>query len=296
MPVEYNGFIRDSLDQWSIREYDLNMDIAIGIDIGATKIAAGLVDEEGRILEHVERPTPQDPDEALEVARLMVERFLKRGAQLVGVGAPGQMDFLKGVILDSPNLPQWNNYPLKEKLEEKLNTDIALDNDANAALLGELWQGAARGKKSALMLTLGTGVGGALWQEGKLWRGEDGTGAELGHTIIDQNYPDRCQQGHQGCLESMIGGGVNEKKYGKGLKELFEDADFLTQWRNDLERGITGLVKQYHPEVVVLGGGVIRDQAKFLPQLQAAGLPVVAATLGPKSGIIGAAWLAWRMP
>ncbi|MBI3260781.1 ROK family protein [Candidatus Berkelbacteria bacterium] len=270
------------------------MDIAIGVDIGASKVAAGLVNEEGRMLEHVERPTPQDPDEAVEVTRLMVERFLKRGAQVIGVGAPGQMDFVNGVIMDSPNLPQWKNYPLKEKIEEKFNTDIELDNDANAALLGELWQGAARGKKSVLMLTLGTGVGGALWQDGKLKRGEAGTGAELGHTIIDQSYPDHCQQGHQGCLESMIGGGVNEKKYGKGLKELFGDTNFLTQWRNNLERGITALVAQYHPEIVVLGGGVSRDHEQFLPQLQAAGLPVVAATLGPKAGIIGAAYLAFE--
>lgn len=270
------------------------MDIAIGIDIGASKIAAGLVDEQGRMLEQTERPTPQDPDGAVEVARLMVERFLKRGAQLVGVGAPGQMDFTKGVIVDSPNLPQWKNYPLKEKLEKKFTTDIALDNDANAALLGELWQGAARGKKTVLMLTLGTGIGGALWQDGKLERGEAGTGAELGHTVIDPSYPNHCRQGHQGCLESMIGGGVNEKKYGKGLKELFEDTNFLTQWSSNLERGAAALVAQYHPEIVVLGGGVIRDQAKFLPQLQAAGLPVVAATLGPKAGMIGAAWLAFQ--
>lgn len=270
------------------------MDIAIGVDIGATKIAAGLVDEKGRMLEQAERPTPQDPDGAVEAMRLMVERFLKRGAQLVGVGAPGQMDFANGVIVGSPNLPQWNNYPLKEKLEEKLTTDVVLDNDANAALLGELWQGVARGKKTVLMLTLGTGVGGALWQDGKLERGEDGTGAELGHTIIDQSYPDHCEQGHQGCLESMIGGGVNEKKYGKGLKDLFNDTNFLTQWANNLEKGITTLVTQYHPEMVVLGGGVIRDRDKFLPQLQAAGLPVVAATLGPRAGIIGAAWLAFQ--
>ncbi len=268
------------------------MEIAIGIDIGATKIAAGLIKESGRMLEHVERPTPEDPDQAVETIRLMVERFLKRGAQVIGVGAPGQMDSAKGIILDSPNLPQWKNYPLKEKLETKLNTDIVFDNDASAALAGELWQGAARGKKTVLMLTLGTGVGGALWQGGKLWRGDDGTGAELGHTIIDPNYQDRCHQGHAGCLESMIGGAVNEKKYGKSLKELFSDTNFLTEWRSNLERGVTALVAQYHPEIVVLGGGVIRDQAKFLPQLQAAGLPVVAATAGPRAGIIGAAWLA----
>ncbi|MFY9484314.1 MAG: ROK family protein [Patescibacteria group bacterium] len=267
-------------------------DIAIGVDIGATKIAAGLVQESGRMLEQAERPTPKDPDQAVETIRLMVERFLKRGAQVIGVGAPGQMDSAKGIILDSPNLPQWKNYPLKEKLETKLNTDIVLDNDASAALAGELWQGAARGKKTVLMLTLGTGVGGALWQGGKLWRGDDGTGAELGHTVIDPTYPDRCEQAHQGCLESMIGGAVNEKKYGKGLKDLFEDNNFLTEWRNNLEKGIKALVARFDPEIVVLGGGVIRDQAKFLPQLQAAGLPVVAATAGPRAGIIGAAHLA----
>jgi len=280
------------------------MDISVGVDIGATKIAAGLVDNEGRLLEQVERPTPREPDQAVETIRLMVERFLKRGAQLVGVGAPGQLDYAKGIIMDSPNLPQWKNYPLKEKLQEKLNIDIVFDNDANAALAGELWQGAARGKGSVMMLTLGTGVGGALWQNGKMWRGEagppaarlahGGTGAELGHTIIDPAYPDTCQQGHKGCLESMIGGAVNEKKFGKDLKELFADSAFVAQWARALKKGIEVLVEQYHPEVVVLGGGVIRDQEKFLPELKAAGLPVVAATAGPKAGMIGAAWLAFE--
>ncbi|MBI3495361.1 ROK family protein [Candidatus Berkelbacteria bacterium] len=268
------------------------MDITIGIDIGASKIAAGLVDGQGRILQEVERKTAQDPDGAVEEIRRMVERFLKRGAQAVGVGAPGRIDVMQGIIIESPNLPRWQHYPLKEKLEEKLNADIVLDNDANTALLGEVWQGAARGKRSALMLTLGTGVGGALWKDGKLWRGEGGTGAELGHIIIDPVYLDSCQQGHRGCLESMIGGAAHVKKYGKNLKELFADRAFVTQWAMALQKGVETLVAKFHPDIVILGGGVIRDHDKFLPQLQAVGLPVVAATLGPKSGIIGAAYLA----
>jgi len=255
--------------------------MVIGIDIGATKIAGGLVSEDGLVLEEFKFATPQDPNEAVKLITDKVRNWLDKGVQAVGIGAPGPT-----------NLPRWRNFPLKKRLNEVLGLPVALENDSHAALLGELWQGAGKGKDRLMMLTLGSGVGGALWRDGKLWQGSDGHGAELGHTIIDPNFNGSCQAGHRGCLEAMVGGWALKQRYGKDVKTLFSDRIFVSEWTINLKRGLTKLIAEHQPKIVIIGGGVSNDAALFMPKLQDLGAPVVKAELGPKAGMVGAAYLA----
>lgn len=259
------------------------MTLVVGIDIGASKIAAGLVSEDGLVLEEFKAPTPKDPNEAVKLIRKKVKSWLGKGVTAVGVGAP-----------EPTNLPLWRNFPIKQRLSKALGVAVAVENDAHAALLGEIWQGAGKGKDPVVMLTLGTGVGGALWKDGQIWHGEDGRGAELGHTIVNRDFDGKCQVGHQGCIEAMVGGWANEQRYGKDIKTLFSDSTFLREWTANLRRGLIKLIAEHQPLITILGGGVSNDAAMFLPKLQDLEVPVVKAELGPKAGIIGAAWLALR--
>ena len=118
----------------------------------------------------------------------------------IGVGVPGLIDSESGRLLESPNLPGWNDYDVKGEIERRLGTTVILENDANVAALGELWLGAGRGSESLCMYTLGTGVGGGLVLEGRIWRGWNGMAGELGHCNVEpEGHP--CGCGSWGCLE-----------------------------------------------------------------------------------------------
>lgn len=266
----------------------------VGIDVGASKIAVGLVDSGGKLLGEQRQPTPADPNQAVELIVKLAKSYLEQSATAVGVGAPGPIDFDHGNLLKVTNLPGWRNFPLRERLSQALKVPVVLENDANVALLGEIWQGAGKGKDPVIMLTLGTGVGGALWKEGEIWHGETGHGAELGHTVIDPNFDGSCQAGHRGDIEAMVGGVSVKKRYGKDIKTLFSDSTFLREWTANLRRGLIKLIAEHQPLIIILGGGVSNDAAMFLPQLQDLGVPVVKAKLGTNAGIIGAAYLALK--
>ena len=186
-------------------------DLAIGVDLGGTNLRVAAVDEHGNILDRRNTPT-----KSLRSSEAVVAAMCDHIAQLtsnlktsgilrgIGVGIPGIIDLQTGVLRESPNLPGWHDYPVREEIERRLGTRVILENDANAAAMGEFWLGAGRDHDSMCMLTLGTGVGGGIILQGALWRGMTGMAGEPGHMTV---YPDGppCPCGNQGCLEQFAG-------------------------------------------------------------------------------------------
>lgn len=259
---------------------------AIGVDIGGTKLAAGLVAPDGTIKARGRRDTPASRPETIVdvVADLVAELSGGAGPFPVGVGAAGIID-LDGTVRYSPNI-DWVAYPLREKLAERLATTVTVDNDANAAAWAEHRAGAAsQAWANMVLLTVGTGVGGGLVLDDSLVRGTYGLAAEFGHIVVDEGGP-RCSCGNRGCLEAVasgtaIGRMAREEALvhqippesplaGVALEELTGKVVTLAAQSGDafadgiLQRagswlgvGIASLVNALDPEVVVVGGGAI---------------------------------------
>src|SRR3954447_11040926 len=184
---------------------------AIGVDLGGTNLRVAIVDEQGRMLEKLVTPTVE-----LRTSERVINRMCEHIAQLtkkhestgtlhgIGIAIPGIIDLDSGILRESPNLPGWYDYPVREEVERRLGTRVILENDANAAAMGEFWLGAAREYDSACMLTLGTGVGGGIIIKGALWHGMTGMAGEPGHATVDPQGP-KCACGNRGCLEQFSG-------------------------------------------------------------------------------------------
>jgi glucokinase len=259
---------------------------AIGIDIGGTKIAGALVDAEGQILKDLRVPTPAEDPNALVDAVVGLIEELSKGQEVLGAGiaAAGFIDADQANIIYAPNL-SWRNEPFKAKLEARLSIPVIIENDANAAGWAEYRYGAGKGYKHMIMLTIGTGVGGAVITDGKMLRGGFGIAGELGHLRI---VPDGilCGCGQKGCLESYGSGtallkaakdlAASESQEGARLRELEASAGKLTghevyqailesdpgalrilaELGSWLGQAIASLTAVLDPEVVVIGGGV----------------------------------------
>lgn len=182
--------------------------LAIGIDIGGTKILGALVDEHGQILFETRVPSPaQDPDKMVDVVVELIEEITARATGVivgVGVAAAGFIDADQSTILYAPNL-NWRNEPLRQRLQARLTHKVVIENDANAAGWAEYKFGAGKGAKDMVMLTLGTGVGGAVIADYKLRRGGFGIGGELGHVRVVQDGR-QCGCGRKGCVEQYASG------------------------------------------------------------------------------------------
>jgi glucokinase len=180
---------------------------AIGIDIGGTKIAGGLVSEDGMIVRQERRPTPAGDGEAIIEAVVEIVQSLRADGEIAGVGvaAPGFIDAAQSTVYYTPNIP-WRSEPLRADLAAQLpGLDITIDNDANAAGWAEYRFGAGRGRRDMTLLTVGTGVGGAIVTEGRLFRGGFGAGAEIGHMrVVPGGLP--CGCGQRGCIEQYGSG------------------------------------------------------------------------------------------
>jgi len=180
---------------------------AIGVDLGGTNLRIAAVDEQGALLEKVTTGTQvaRGRDsviaEMCDAIRQLSAKF-SQGARLlgVGIGVPGIIDKRTGMLRESPNLPGWHDYPVLDEIQRRLQATVILENDANAAALGEAWLGAARGLDDMCMITLGTGVGGGIVQGGRIWHGMTGMAGEFGHMTIDPTGP-RCKCGNFGCVE-----------------------------------------------------------------------------------------------
>ena len=259
---------------------------AIGIDIGGTKIAGALVDAQGAIVLEERVPSPAgDPDAMVDAVVGLIER-LSADHEVIGAGvaAAGFIDADQSTIIYAPNI-SWRNEPFKAKLEAKLNIPVIIENDANAAAWAEFRYGAGRGYKHMIMLTIGTGVGGAIIADSRMLRGGFGIAGELGHIRVVPNGL-LCGCGQHGCLESYASGSAllraakalaaSGEPEGQRLREIEAEAGQLTGLEvykaileNDpgalrvlrelgswLGQAIGSLVAVLDPEVVVIGGGV----------------------------------------
>lgn len=259
---------------------------AVGIDIGGTKIAAALVDESGQILREARVATPMgDGDEIVRAVVTLVEELVA-GESVIGVGvaAAGFIDAQQAKVLYAPNL-SWRNYPFKAKLEALLPYEVIIENDANAAGWAEFRFGAGRGTKNMTMLTIGTGVGGAVIADSKMLRGGFGIGGELGHIRV---VPEGrlCGCGAHGCIEQYGSGTAllraareladSSEEAGSRLRQLRQEAGELTgeqvyqailegdagalrllrELGSWLGQTIASISAVLDPELVVIGGGV----------------------------------------
>ncbi len=270
------------------------MRFVLGIDIGGTNLVVGSVAEDGSaMVASASEPTHSEAGATDVVDRLvgLAERAIATtrreapGAEIlgVGVGAPGPLDTKRGIVLLTPNLG-WVNMPLRQLIHDRLGLPAALDNDANCAVLGEWWVGAARGARHAIGITIGTGIGGGLIIDGQLYHGASDVAGEIGHTTIDTEGR-RCKCGNYGCLEAYASGpnialrAVEEMEAGaesrlralvggdlrkvtaQTVYQAAADGDELAlEVVNDTAKflgvGIGNLLNVFNPEVVVVCGGV----------------------------------------
>ena len=311
--------------------------IAIGIDIGGTSIKGGAVTQEGKVYDvfslRVIKGEPQEEtiNKLIEATNQYIKEqgFKKEEILGIGMGVPGVMDTKAGVITHSANL-QWNELPIVEMMEKGTGLKVKITNDANAAALGEQRFGAGKKYKSIIMITLGTGVGGGVVIDGKLFEGNLGKGAELGHTVVVVDG-ELCSCGRKGCLEAYASatGLIREtkkameahkesklweitEKYGKVDARAAFEADrmgdptgheLVENYVKYLGEGLLNYFNIFRPEAVVLSGGVANEGEYLLSRLRAyfeprnygfKGTPKVElliSELGYDSGKVGAAAL-----
>ncbi|MEM9273928.1 MAG: ROK family protein [Cyanobacteria bacterium P01_F01_bin.143] len=288
----------------------------IGIDIGGTTVSLGCFGLEGNCLESINLATPQPatPEAIISAIAHPIQILSdKYNCQAIGVGMPGPTDATNRIARVGINLPDWTDIPLAQWLETRTNLPVTLSNDANAAAVGEAWLGAGRDIDNFILLTLGTGVGGAIFINGKLFTGSYGAAGELGLvTLYPEGYP--CNSGNQGSLEQYASIGAIRRMTGKEPLELGElaaqgDRESLAFWQEygtTLGAGITSLVYVLTPEAIILGGGISASAEYFFPATLAEinrrvhpssrlGLKLLKAELGNRAGMIGAAKLAWNL-
>ena len=298
------------------------MVLVIGIDLGGTKIAGGLIDAEGSLISRVLRPTDTASAEAVLDGLVAVAADLQAEAPeapvAVGVGVPGTLDRRRGRLIQASNLPL-HDVALVDALQERLGLPVAVDNDANLAALAEHLHGAARRARHSLLLTLGTGVGGGVIIDDRVFRGATGAGAELGHVSVERDGPP-CPGGcpNHGCLEVYASGpGIGMVARRLGLPDpeprsvndraLAGDGDALAVLQEvgrTLGVALASFANVFDPEMIVLGGGVSAHVGHLLlpvavAELRARALrpnadqvEVVLAELGAEAGLIGAGDLA----
>lgn len=285
----------------------------LGIDLGGTAIKLGLFERDGTCLRSKSIPTPQPaiPEAVVGAIADAIEKLdPNREAGAIGIGMPGPTDAAGRMARIAINLPDWVEVPLADWLEAKTGRSTIVANDANCAGLGEAWLGAGRSFRNFILLTLGTGVGGAIILNGELWIGHNGAAGELGLISFDpEGAP--CNSGNRGSLEQQLSIGAIRRRTGKEPDELgrlarSNDPEALSFWRSygrDLGIGLTSLIYVLSPQAVVIGGGVSASAEFFLPSAIAEieqrvtltsreGLQILRAELGNRAGTIGAAKLA----
>ena len=291
----------------------------IGVDVGGTKTLGAVVSREGTIEARVERPAEASSQEALLASLDGVVEELRAGteAEALGIGIPSRIDQRRGRSIAAVNLPL-SEVDLRDRMHEQHGLPVGIDNDANAAAIGEWKAGAARGAENVVMLTLGTGVGGGLIVDGKPFRGATGSGAELGHIVIDYDGPP-CPCGGHGHLESYACGPVADRiareLFGpeSDAEDLVERAragegasvEALAEIGRRLGAGIASFVNVFEPELVVVGGGfgeageLLLAPAREVVAVEGLApgrdtVRIVEAELGVDAGVIGAAMIAFE--
>jgi glucokinase len=287
----------------------------LGIDLGGSAIKLGRFNQDGRCLQALTVPTPHPatPDAVLvAIVAAIAQIDPEHQAIAIGVGTPGPTDATGRIARVAINLNGWHDVPLADWLEAKIDRPTVLANDANCAGLGEAWLGAGRWYRNLILLTLGTGVGGAIILDGKLFTGHHGAAGELGLITLNPDGPP-CNSGNRGSLEQYASVPAIRRRTGLepdalSAKAIAGDAKALAFWQEygrDLGAGLASLIYVLTPEAIVIGGGVCASSDLFFPAIQSelekrvlsssrAGLQLLRAELGNQAGMVGAARLAWQ--
>lgn len=306
-------------------------DYVIGIDLGGTNLKAGIVDKSGKIHHRLSIKTNNhaDPQTILNQIFELIDKiwagFKPAPANIIGVGlgSPGLVDKKGETILFSPNLPLWRNIPIKRMITGKYGVPCVLENDANAAAWGEKWVGAGKDAESLVMITLGTGIGGGIVINNKLWRGVNNVAAEIGHMVIKLDGP-KCSCGNYGCIEAYASATALVRRFKESLqngassslkdcKEItakaINDAAFegdgaslniIRETGQYLGIALVNIMHVLNPEVIVLTGGMIGSGDLLMNPIKqiikekafeasAKETKIVFSELGNDAGIIGAA-------
>ena len=294
------------------------MEKVIGIDLGGTKINACLINEEGHILERntVETEAKKGRDVVLNNIKKAIYGLNFKEATSIGIGTPGFIDAQNGIVTFSGNIDGWTGLNLKKAVEEFADVPVFVENDANIALLAENWIGASKEYNNVVMITLGTGVGGAVYtKKGGLLQGAHFQGAELGHMMLHPGG-DYCTCGQHGCVEAYCAGTALGKEYKKITGEIKSGEEILAlvdtdpaarqvleTYQYDLAYFLTSLRNTFDPEVIVIGGGVINSKEIWWDGMiekfndvcnNTLNISVIPAKFLNDAGVIGAAKIAFE--
>jgi glucokinase len=306
--------------------------MTIGVDIGGTKVAAGLVDSTGEISHKTRAPMVATGDAATGFAavKAAVDAVFSGAVTGIGLCSPGPLDPKTGVVLNPPNVPCWRNYPLAAEVERVFGVPARVDNDANAAGLAEALWGAGVGYTNVFYATLGTGIGTGIVFDRKIYHGRTGSAAEGGHMTIDFHGP-QCPCGKRGCIETLASGpniarraqarlaptsrivqlaGSLEQVRSEHVGQAFREGDpvateVLTETAHLLTVWLGNIVDLLEPDVIVVGGGVAELMSSFFDSIsknlphwsinqRASEIPLLMARYGADAGIAGAAALLFR--
>lgn len=307
----------------------------IGVDIGGTKVLSALSSKNGNIINKIQVPTEADRGEEVIISNIInsIRRVIKdskidkNNVEKIGVGSPGPLDIKRGIIIENSNL-SWSNVPLVKRLEEIIGISVILENDANAAALGENRFGSGQSADNIIYITISTGIGGGIIINRDIFHGGKGNAGEIGHMTLvpDSNY--QCGCGNYGCFEAVASGTAIARR---GKEVLTNNKDSLIVDYSDnnadiidapliakaaragdqeaieiykltgslLGVGIANVVNLFDPEIVVLGGGVMHSKDLFINELKDSlneralkpnlkNLEIKEAKLGKDTGVMGA--------
>lgn len=310
--------------------------VVFAADLGGTHLRVATVDLDGQIHNRQMQPTPQ-AERPNEIVRALLEAIREAeasaaasGRQItaISVAVPGTVNVAEGVVVKAPNVPCLDGFRLGAALASELEWPVVLENDANAAAIGEMWRGAGRGRHTMICVTLGTGVGGGIILDGKLWRGVDGSAAEIGHIGLDPFAGVACTCGSRGCLEVYASATAivrmtreSRPRYPNSILHNTEDLtsqkiyeagkagdelaiEIFRRMGVYLGIGLASLINVLNPEVVVIGGGLSNGWDLFEKHMHqqvlerafpipAARVKILRAECGDDAGLLGAARLAF---
>ena len=313
----------------------------LAVELGGTKIIAAIISDQGQVMARERYLTLADEGPQSVISRILsaidhllsLRKIVSSQLNSISIAAAGAIDFEKGLVTSSPNLPGWCNIPLRDMVKEKYRVSTFLINDASAVALGEHHFGAGKGVNNLILLTLGTGIGGGIIINGKLYAGPCGSAGEIGHMTVDVNGP-RCSCGNIGCLEMLVSGTAVSREAIRRIRQgerssltkivegeienitaekigvAAQDGDSLAlevilKAANYLGVGMVNLVNIFNPEMIIVGGGMARMGNLLLNparqvvgerafQLPAQAVRIVPAQLGDDAGVLGAAIFAFQ--
>jgi glucokinase len=308
--------------------------LVFAVDLGGTYLRMALIDGAGRIHHQLKQRTPKDdsPYHVVDALACAAKNWSENGMEggciaAASIMVPGTVDNDNAVVVQAPNLPSLTSFPLTRELEERLGWPVVLENDANAAAVGEMWLGAARGCRDVVSVTLGTGVGGGVILDGQLWRGAHGSAGEIGHTTVDPFSGLKCKCGNVGCLEMFASATAivrmtrenlsqfpqsllnREELTAERVYEAGRDGDELAvrvfkRFGTYLGIGLANLINIIDPEIIVIAGGAVNGWTLFAEYMHrevneravrvtAQQVKIAAAECGDNAGLLGAARLAF---